>query len=69
MFQVLIYKNVNQKQRNQNWVLSMHPVHAQPSHFLAYAPIFLQILEEQYGSPQGVGHDVPLIYKEIFLKI
>ena len=37
----------------QKWFLPMHPMHVQPYNFLACAPIFLQILEEKYGSPQG----------------
>ena len=41
------------KHRKQNLVLPMHPMHAQPYHFLVCAPIFLQILEEQCGSPEG----------------
>ena len=54
----MIYQNVNQKyiynkHINHNWGLPMHPMHAQPCHFLACALIFLQILEEQYGYLQG----------------
>ena len=70
-FQVLIYQNVNnkhsyQKYRKHKWVLPMHLMHAQPYHFLACAPIFLQILEEQYGSPQGAWSLMSILFMKKF---
>ena len=67
--QVLIYQKVNQKYIKYKLVLPMHPMHAQPYHFLACAPSFCKFLKSNMVLLKELGHDVHLLSEAKFLKI